>query len=418
MEQVSAITYGSDGDIRSFGYDPLHQLTSDRLTTNAGAAIASIDYGDDANGNITSRKTAGFTGSTTNTYTYDQANRLLSWDNGSTTTAYDYDQSGNRIRVGSNVYTYDARDQLTSDGQNTYEYTARGTRLRQNDVVTNSDAYGQTTASGTQRYTYDALGRTLSAGNIDLSYSGIANDVASDGANTYSRDPGGALLGINSSGDKRLAFVDQRTDVVGTFTAQSVALTGSTTYDPLGNVLTKNGTAGNLGYQSGWTDPASGNVNMASRWYNPANGQFMNKDTVAQDPVPNSAAANPFAYVSNNPILGTDPSGHGWLSAAWNGIKTAATATWNFTKTVISTAWNYTKQAVTWVYHESVSLIQDAPDQGGPAGNRSRRHAGGPQVQPANDPDGLTWPYSGLGGTAQNVSHGCDPIEVGPRLVS
>jgi YD repeat-containing protein len=54
--------------------------------------------------------TTGFAGSTANTYTYDYANRLTSWNNGTTTTNYGYDASGNRIQVGANVYTYDARD--------------------------------------------------------------------------------------------------------------------------------------------------------------------------------------------------------------------------------------------------------------------------------------------------------------------
>jgi hypothetical protein len=52
---------------------------------------------------------------------------------------------------------------------------------------------------------------------------------------------------------------------------------------------------------------------MGSRWYNPATGQFMNKDSVSLSPVPNSVAANPFAYVDDNPMAGTDPSGHCWV---------------------------------------------------------------------------------------------------------
>src|SRR5207245_2832028 len=83
------------------------------------------------NGNETSKTTTGFTGSAANTYTYDQANRLTSWNNGTTTTSYGYDASGNRTQVGANVYTYDARDELTSDGTNTYRYTARGTLAAQ-----------------------------------------------------------------------------------------------------------------------------------------------------------------------------------------------------------------------------------------------------------------------------------------------
>ncbi|MDX2547753.1 hypothetical protein ACOT81_04505 [Streptomyces sp. WI04-05B] len=33
-----------------------------------------------------------------------------------------------------------------------------------------------------------------------------------------------------------------------------------------------NGSTPAVGYQSGWTDPASGDVNMAARWYQPGTG--------------------------------------------------------------------------------------------------------------------------------------------------
>ncbi|WP_099343683.1 MULTISPECIES: ricin-type beta-trefoil lectin domain protein [unclassified Actinoplanes] len=358
MSQVSSITYGA-ADVRSFGYDALHRITTDRLTTSAGDAVASIAYGYDANNNVTSKTTTGFAGSAANTYAYDQADRLTTWYNGPATTQYDYDDSGNRVRVGSDVFTYDARDELTSDGKTSYTYSARGTRSQSGDVVANFDAYGQMTASGTQRYTYDALGRTLTSGSSSFTYSGVGNDVAADGTSTYSRDPGGSLLGIASGSDKRLAYVDRHTDVVGTFGASSAVLAGSTAYDPLGKVLASDATIGNLGYQSGWTDPASGNVNMAARWYNPANGQFLSKDTAAQNPVPKSAAANPFAFVDDDPMTGTDPSGHGWLSDAWHATTHVVSTAWHATTHAVSTAWNWTTSKVSEAWHATTSFVSN-----------------------------------------------------------
>src|SRR5262249_6703888 len=112
LSQVSSLTYGSGGDQRTFDYDPMHRLKTDTTKTSAGAAVASIAYGYDADNNLTSKTTTGFTGSTANTYGYDLANRLTSWTAGTTTTSYGYDASGNRTQVGAKVYTYDARDQL------------------------------------------------------------------------------------------------------------------------------------------------------------------------------------------------------------------------------------------------------------------------------------------------------------------
>ncbi|NED80090.1 hypothetical protein G3I76_08250, partial [Streptomyces sp. SID11233] len=68
----------------------------------------------------------------------------------------------------------------------------------------------------------------------------------------------------------------------------------------------------------GATDTASdddgtgntGNVGTASRWYDPRTGQFLNKDSLALGAIPDSVAANPFAYVDDNPLAGTDESGN------------------------------------------------------------------------------------------------------------
>jgi RHS repeat-associated protein len=146
---------------------------------------------------------------------------------------------------------------------------------------------------GTQAFGYDALARNLTDSTIasgaatTFSFSGMGNTVASDGTSTYSRDPGGGLVGVATGGAGVFSFVDQHTDVVGTFTATGSTMDGSTAYDPFGNVLASSNVKGQLGYQSGWTDRSTGNVNMAARWYNPAVGQFMNRDTVSNSPVPN-----------------------------------------------------------------------------------------------------------------------------------
>jgi RHS repeat-associated protein len=329
MSQPSSVKYGSSGDTRSYTYNGSHELASDTLDSPTGTAVASIQYGYDDDGNLTSKATSGFDGSADNTYTYDEADRLTSWDNGTATTQYAYDASSNRIQVGSNVYTYDARDELTSDGVNSYSYTADGALATETttsgaDSYT-TDAYGQQITAGAATYGLDASGRDITdavsgAGGSSrtFQYDGASDTIASDGSNTYTYDPSGGLVGINQAGATStstgvLAMTDQHDDVVGDFTNTGTALSGSTTYDPLGNVTATSDQVGSLGYESGWRDSSTGKVDMGSRWYNPATGQFMNKDSVSLSPVPNSVAANPFAYVDDNPMAGTDPSGHCWV---------------------------------------------------------------------------------------------------------
>ena len=361
--QPQTVQYGGSGQQRTFTFDDAHRLTGDVLTQGPSTA-ASIGYGYDPDGNLTSKNTTGFTGAANNTYTYDWANRLTSWDNGAATTAYAYDGAGNRTRVGADVYTYDARDQLTSDGTHTYAYSARGTLTRQTDTsgtrTFTSDAYGQQITTDTQTYGLDASGRVLTdtsplGGTRTLQYSGADNHVAADGSYTYSYDPGGSLVGINTAGATgtatgQLALTDQHTDVVGTFAPGASALAGSTAYDPLGNVTASSNPFGQLGFQSGWTDTATGKVNMAARWYDPAVGQFTNKDTFAASPVPDEAAANPFAYVGDNPLGDIDPSGHCGMFSFSCHVHAAA-------HKISQTVKHVTKAAV-HVYHKAAKVVR------------------------------------------------------------
>jgi RHS repeat-associated protein len=384
--QVSAIAYGS-GDGRALVYDTLHRLHSD--TVSAGSTpLTSITYGYDNDGNLMSKATTGVTGASGNTYTYDYANRLKSWNNGTTNTPYEYDLSGNRTRSGSNVYTYDARDELTGDGVTSYTYTARGTMSSaigtSGTTTYQNDAYGQTITAGAASYVYDASGRVLTGTSTgrtwNFAYSGMGNTVASDGSDTYTRDPGDALFAVDTTGGGtsggRIAMTDAHTDVVAQFAPSATTLSGSTTYDPLGNVTATTGEIGQLGFQSGWTDPATSAVNMSSRWYNPGTGQFMNRDTMAVNPSPNEAAANPFAYVADDPMVGTDPSGHCWVvCSVFHAVTQAATAVVHVAVTAVTNPAAFVSSTASWISHGVSDLDSDLRSAASWAGNKLEHYA-------------------------------------------
>jgi RHS repeat-associated protein len=330
LDEVSQISYGTGGDSRSFGYNNLDELTSDALTTSGGATVASIAYGYDLDGELTSKTTTGFAGAAQNTYSYDEAGRLTSWNNGSTTVGYAYDNDGNLTQAGSHTYTYDARDEQTSATcsgctPTTMSYTADGdlsTFSGPNGTFTElSDAYGQGVSQLGSSESYDALGRLLtdqgSGGNHTLSYSGASDLIASDGSSTYSYDPAGNLTAIGVAGGStsqgELAYTDAHTDVVGAFTASASTLSASVAYDPWGNVIATSATAmpGTLGYQSGYSGSGHGLVHMGARWYLPSGGVFTTRDSQDNSPVPDSADANPFGYGGDNPLSQIDPTGHG-----------------------------------------------------------------------------------------------------------
>ncbi|MEV6298219.1 polymorphic toxin-type HINT domain-containing protein [Actinoplanes sp. NPDC051861] len=102
--------------------------------------------------------------------------------------------------------------------------------------------------------------------------------------------------------------------MVGQFSGGGSTLSGSTTFDPLGRVVASTGAVGNLGFQQEYTEPATGRVNMHARWYNPETGQFDTRDSANLSPVGQSANANRYGYGNGNPLAGTDPSGHSFLS--------------------------------------------------------------------------------------------------------
>ncbi|MFZ4233784.1 RHS repeat-associated core domain-containing protein [Streptomyces murinus] len=319
--QLTGIAYGGSGNTsRSLGYDAQHRLTSDQLTTPGGTTEASASYGYDNVGHVTSQTTAGTADAASNTYGYDKAGRLTSWNNGSTTTSYGYDATGNRTSVNNGSTTtsasFNARNQLTDtttgSSSTTYAYTARGTLASvagpQGTESLGYDAFDQLTQDGSTTYTHDDLGRLATAGANTFAYDGTDEQAVSDGTETYGRGPDGELLGVNGPAGTALAYTNQHGDLTATFTATGTALTGSTAYDPYGSTLATSGTQHDLGYQGGWTDPASHRVATASRWYDPSTGDFTSHDATNQPPAP-SVNANAYAYGNDDPLTNADPSG-------------------------------------------------------------------------------------------------------------
>ena len=97
-------------------------------------------------------------------------------------------------------------------------------------------------------------------------------------------------------------------------------------YDPWGKRRFINGTADTLDAITGQTIDRGftmhehidemGIINMNGRIYDPLIGRFMSADPYIQAP-DDLQSHNRYAYVMNNPLNLTDPSGFNWLSKAW-----------------------------------------------------------------------------------------------------
>ena len=246
-----------------------------------------------------------------------------------------------------------------------YSYTPRGTLSatvtsvcphRPRRPTRSARSSTRTTSPTThQDYTYDALGP---AGPRRRARSpALGNDLAADGAATYTRDPSGDLLGEAGGATKRLAWTDLHTDVVGQFTATGTTLAGSTTYDPLGKVLATR----RHGRHPGLPVRVHRPVRPAgSTWRRagttPATGQFDTRDSAGLDPSPDSVRANRFAYGDANPLTDTDPTGHWGLGSL---IKRAASAVVNTSRRSSRTAVTAVTNVVTTA---TVSWVADRID--------------------------------------------------------
>ncbi|MEU7827460.1 LamG-like jellyroll fold domain-containing protein [Nonomuraea sp. NPDC049129] len=303
MDQLKGVDYG--GAKRSFDYDALHRPTSDTLKTTTGTALAGITYGYDDADRLTTKTTTGTAGAAANTYGYDLAGRLTSWNSA----AYEYDDAGNRTKADAAASVYDARNQLVSDGSAGYAYSARGTLKSRTPnggsaSATSYDAFDRMITDGASTYAYDGLDRLASAAGRTFSYSGLGNTPAAAGAELYGRDPAGDIVSVAGL----YAYTDRHGDLTATFTGAG-ALTDSAAYDPYGKVVANSGTKRDVGYQGGWTDPATGKVNMAARWYDPGTGAFPSRDTLDVNPMP-SMKGNRFTYADGDPLNQVDPTGH------------------------------------------------------------------------------------------------------------
>ncbi|SCF35132.1 intein N-terminal splicing region/RHS repeat-associated core domain-containing protein [Micromonospora matsumotoense] len=344
--EVKTIDYGA-GRIRTFGYDDLGRVNSDTLKNATNAVVASVTYGFDLNGHLTSKDTSGTAGAGNNTYTYDKAGRLTGWTSPAGTITYAWDANGNRIRAGSKTATYDARDRLLTDGDYTYTYSPRGTlRSRTSSGLTEQyafDAFDRLTTAITQTYQYDGLDRVVARTGTTFTYAGLGDDVVADGVEYFARGPADELLATGQGSDEQLSLTDAHGDVVAAFDPANTSLTtlnDSTSYDPFGKKITSTGDTGHLGFQGDWTDPQTGQVDMGARWYDPGTGTFTSRDSASYTSG-DSILANRYAYAAGAPLDFDDPDGHwpNWLKRAARSVSNGYHAATNFVTS--SWAWNY-----------------------------------------------------------------------------
>ena len=211
----------------------------------------------------------------TTTFTFDDANQLVSSTTDGVTTRYTYDAAGRLVREGNKRYTYGYLDKVMSvtdgDTTRTFTYHADG-QLASATVGSALRAdRGATPLSETETFLWDGLA-LIQRGDeqfVNEPHIGGGNPVASSKGTSYFNDALGTTVGSKSNGKYSAAaltaFGEDLTVHSPTPTQNSNFFTGKPFVEGLGHAflmrnyragLAKWQTADPLGYPDGWNQLA------------------------------------------------------------------------------------------------------------------------------------------------------------------
>ncbi|HEU4834353.1 MAG TPA: fibro-slime domain-containing protein [Pyrinomonadaceae bacterium] len=315
-------------------YDQMNKLLTVKTTKTNGDVVFQETYVRDSSGRRT--KVTQLDGSSV-VYDYDALSRLKTEtykDSGGAVVrqlSYTYDAVGNRLTLNDNgstiTYSYNANDQLTSDGVTTYAYDTNGNTL------------SRTVGSASVRFDYDGrdrLTKVTQPDNTTVTYVYDADGIrvrstGPNGSTNYVVDPARpvpqVVVETNGSGQivasytYGLELISQRRNGVDSFyladalgstralTNSQGAVTDRYSYDAFGQMLSSTGTTVNSFLYTGeQKDDAAGLYYLRTRYYDPAIGRFTTPDLFQGRPE-EPLSLHKYAYVQNNPVSMTDPMG-------------------------------------------------------------------------------------------------------------
>ena len=265
--------------VRSYSYDGVNRLSalSDSVSSNP---CNGLTWSYDAWGNRTAQSISpGASSCGTWSAGYNSANQINSG-------GFTYDAAGNLIADGEHTYSYDAENRLTKvDGGSTasYSYDADGNRTEK-------------TADGlSMEYIYDTSGEIVAEDNGTSWWTGY---VYADGQ----------MIAQYDSDATR--FIHQ--DHLGS-TRMVTELNGnmldSLDFLPFGEQIAGDSATSHkfTGYQR---DPETNLDDALARYYGSSYGRFMSPDPEnAGADISDPQTLNMYAYVENNPLNLTDPTG-------------------------------------------------------------------------------------------------------------
>jgi len=308
-------------------------------TQGDGATVQDMTYGYDLNGNVSALAPAG-SAPILYTYDYDGLDRLiheaLHNSAGTFDTDYVYNQAGD-IEYRSDVGTYDYSDHQFAAGSSTYKLDSNGNQWeRSGSLVAGGyqhlyynefdKPWQVTTGTGvdatTTRLEYEASGarvgkrEMLSVGEkktttIDELYE-RTTAPGTAAQNRYRITAGSRVIAEITRGDTGSTHVaylhDDRLGSPTTVTDENGDAILSQRYLAFGTTVNAVDDTVRAGFSGHTNDVDLGLVNMRGRLYDPKIGRFLTADPFVFHPL-GSQGWNRYAYVENNPLGATDPTG-------------------------------------------------------------------------------------------------------------
>jgi RHS repeat-associated protein len=311
---------------------PLANCSSSAPTGTVLDLALGYNSGTSNNGNVATFAATGQQ-TFTRSYGYDGVNRLSTYSDSASAQAckglsWGYDGWGNLLNqqttsgtclhfssgVGTNnqlssPYAYDAAGNMTNDTTNTYYYDAEHRLIQVNGTL-------GTCGTATACYTYDAEGRrvekTTSAQTLDYVYDNqnrvIAEFQPSQWATGYAY-LGGQLLAEYTQGTTYFVTKDHLGSAR-LVSAVNGSVADSMDYYPYG-IQMAGGTATTHKFTGDERDSETNLDHTPFRQYSSSVERWMTPDPAgfaAVDPT-NPQSWNQYAYVQNNPLAATDPTG-------------------------------------------------------------------------------------------------------------